>query len=472
MKILFIICTLLFSTASLSAREKGKDKIEALKNTIERTIASVDPNINIGIEVISLKTGEILYERNAKQLFIPASCVKLLTCAAALDQLGPEYQFETKVLKDEKGNLYILGGGDPSLDRQGLADLVMQTALTQEKLFSGDLIVDCSLFDTITNGPGWMWDEGHYYWNSPIDALLVDHSCVELWVVPKAIKTPPEVILQSGSDYVVIENRAVTTEEKGDLEVGRSPISRENKIEIRGLLNNKTPPRLFRVPVEFPHLYTAHLFRKILREKGISCKGEIHIGKVAKESVVIASHSSEPLAVLIRNALKNSDNLTANCLFKKLGQILEGAPGTWQNGSKALRRFLEERALLDIERVVLLDGSGESRYNLISPHHIVQCLRWISGQFAIAPEFLSALPLSGCDGSLKQRLQDPEICGKIRAKTGVMTGISSLSGFAESADGEQLIFSIIINGFTKPGREVKHTIEDPICQALVNFSRH
>ena len=210
----------------------------------------------------------------------------------------------------------------------------------------------------------------------------------------------------------------------------------------------------------------------MLSEKGVSCKGEVHIGKVAKESVVIASHFSQPLAVLIRKALKDTDNLTANCFFKKLGQLREGAPGTWQNGSKALRRFLEERVLLDIDRVVVLDGSGESRYNLISPHHIVQCLRWISTQFAIGPEFLSALPLSGCDGTLGKRLKNPETCKKIRAKTGAMTGSTSLSGFAESRDGEQFIFSIIINGFTKPAREVRYTIEDSICETLVKFSWH
>ncbi len=464
-----LIALALVSTVSLSARQdRSKEKIETLKNSIEAVISSSQPHLNIGIEVVSLKTGQTLYEKNAKNLFVPASIAKLFTCAAALDSLGPEYQFETRVLKDDAGNLYILGAGDPSLDLHALEDLARQISLTAEKHFAKDLVVDNSLFDNIVSGPGWMWDEGLNYWNAPIDALLVDHSCVSLWIRPNEVKQPPEIVIQSGSDYVVVDNTAITSDEKGELEVERAPLARENKIEVRGVLAPSAPACLFRVPVEVPHQYAAHLFQKCLQNQGITFDGTTHVGKAPKGAKVIATHQSLPLSVLIRRALKDSDNLTANCFFKKLGQALEGIPGTWQNGSKAVRSFLHDRARLDTSEMVLLDGSGESRYNLASPHQMVQFLRWVSSQFMIGPEMLTALSLNGIDGSLKARM--PKIRGKIRAKPGTMTGISSLAGFVEAEDGEVLAFSIMINGFTEKAREIKAKVEDPICQVLAQFS--
>jgi D-alanyl-D-alanine carboxypeptidase/D-alanyl-D-alanine-endopeptidase (penicillin-binding protein 4) len=153
-----------------------------------------------------------------------------------------------------------------------------------------------------------------------------------------------------------------------------------------------------------------------------------------------------------------------------VGQSLEGIQGTWQNGSKAVRAFLEERVRLKIDDLVLLDGSGESRYNLASPHHFVQCLRFISQQFSYGPEISSALSMSGCDGRfMKNRLTD--VYGKIRAKCGTMTGISGIAGYAETKDGETLAFAIMVNGFTKKASEMKSSFEDPLCKLLVNFSR-
>ncbi len=457
---------------SLSAKvDRSRQNKDALCSSIEKILSTSGANANIGIEVVSLKTGEVLYEHNAKNLFVPASTAKLFTCAAILDRLGPEYQFETKVLKDSKENLYLVGAGDPSLSEHDLQELALSVVLRQEKHFEGDLVVDASVFDPVTNGPGWMWDEGDHYWNSPMASLTVDHSCVDLWVIPTALKKTPEVYLRAGKDYVSVENLALTSEEKGELEVKRSPLVRENKIEISGVVDPHAEAKLFRLPVEAPHLYTAHLFRQKLKEHGISINGQAHIGTVPKEAIHLASHFSQPLGILIRKALKDSDNLTANCLFKKLGQHYEGSQGTWQNGSHAVRDFLARKVGIDIKELILLDGSGESRYNLASPHQMTQFLVWISKQFKIAPEILASLPSNGCDGTYKPHLNQEGIRGKVRAKNGTMTGISALSGFVEAQDGEVLAMTIMVNGFTKKAKEIKEQIEDPICHLLIQFKR-
>jgi len=456
--------------ASAAGFAKPERRLEELKVSIEKILSSSGANVNVGIEVVSLKTGEVLYEKNSKNLFVPASLAKIFTTAAALDRLGPGYQFETKAAKDAKGNLYLIGSGDPSLQEKSLEELAYQVSLLKDKEFE-DLIIDQTIFDSIVNGPGWMWDEGEYYWNSPIDALLIDHSCIDLWIIPaSAPKTAPKVMFRTGGEYISVENMAVTIEEKGELEVRRTPFMRENNVEILGTLALNAAPQHFRVPVQAPHMYAGNLFKKKLKNFGIICKGSVHIGKAPAESEVLAVHSSQPLAVLIRPALKDSDNLTSNCLFKKVGQSLDGTQGTWQNGSKAVRAFLEEKAKIKIDDLVLLDGSGESRYNLAAPHHFVQCLRFISQQFSYGSELSSALSMSGCDGRfMKNRLTD--VRGKIRAKCGAMTGICGIAGYAETKDGETLAFAIMVNGFTKKAIEMKSTLEDPICKLLANFSR-
>ena len=189
-----------------------------------------------------------------------------------------------------------------------------------------------------------------------------------------------------------------------------------------------------------------------------------------EEAAELASFSSRPLSQIVEQMMKDSDNLIADMLFKKIGQVRYGTPGTWQKGTRAVRDFLEKQIGLNTDRVVIMDGSGLSRYNLISPHDLVASLAWMKKQFAYSSEFCASLPISGIDGSLLERMQDPSLKGKIRAKPGTMTGISSLSGYATTQDGDVLAFSIMLNGFTKSQEQYKTQIEDRICGVLVNHS--
>lgn len=450
---------------------KPDKNVQNLKNAIEKVLAVSGTNVNFGIEVVSLKTGEVLYEKNSKNLFTPASVVKLFTCAAALGRLGPSYQFNTEVAQDSSGNLYLIGSGDPSLDEKALEEMAFNVSLHRKEDFV-DLIVDQTIFDNIVNGPGWMWDEGEHAWNSPVDALLIDHACVDFWVLPSTVQSPPQVVFRCPSNYIDIHNAAITLETKGELEVRKTPFVCENKIEILGSLAQTDLPRAFRLPVNPPHMYAAQLFRKKLEHYGIRCKGSVHIGKVPEDAITITSHSSLPLSMIVFPALKDSDNLTSNCLFKKLGQICEHTQGSWQSGSKAVRSFLQEKVKMKIDDFILLDGSGESRYNLASPHHVVQCLSWIPKQFAFGPEMMSALSMSGRDGKfMKHRLDGEDTRNKIRAKGGSMAGVSSLAGYVETKEGEILVFAMMINGFTEKTSEIKSVIEDPICKVLANYTR-
>ncbi len=153
--------------------------------------------------------------------------------------------------------------------------------------------------------------------------------------------------------------------------------------------------------------------------------------------------------------MKDSDNLYSNCLFKKIGEKQYKTPGTWQKGAQAVRAFLSDTTGINGDELVIVDGDGLSRYNLVSPHQLVSFLSWMKGKFLLFPEFLASMPVHG----------------QIRAKPGTMTGISSLAGYATTKDGEVLAFAIMSNGFLKRSMEYKQNLEEKICEIMTQFSR-
>ncbi len=474
--ILFVLCS---SLIAKEAKLSGKQQMTALQNGIERIILDADPEVHIGIEIVSLKNGQRLYQKSPHHLFVPASCIKLITGAAALHLLGVDYRFTTKLWTDGtiedttlKGNLYLQGSGDPDLAVRDLEELVFQLKLQNITTIEGDLFADNTLFDAIAQGPGWMWDDTGYDWSAPMQALTLNRSCIDIWVKPaEKVNTRPRVYQYPKSDFVRVENRAVTTKEENDLIAKRRAMSIDNIIDIGGKMPLNGETRHLAIPVEEPHLYTIHVLRNILLKAKVGFEGKVASRQTPKDAVVLASHTSRPLSQIVEEMMKTSDNLIGDALFKKMGENRFGAPGTWQKGSQAVREFLAQTVGLNVEKMVIVDGSGLSRYNLVSAHHFLEFLSWMHKQFSCSSEFISSLPISGTDGSLVRRMKSGELKGKVRAKTGAMTGISSLSGYLSTKDGELLAFSILQNGFTGKVSEYKTKIEDEICAFLVNFSR-
>ncbi len=478
-----------FFFALLPAQNKltQKEKLSILGSSIERTILEVDPHLNIGIEIVSLNNGLKLYEKNGRNVFVPASCQKLFTTAAALGILGTDFRFDTSLFLDGKivegdlyGDLYLKGSGDPSLITDDLEELALQLLRCGVTTIKGDLLIDNFDFDSITQGPGWMWDEGADYWNSALDALLVNHSCINVWVEPgKTVGSSARVTVYPEIEGVTIQNLAKTTDKpidkgcakKDELAVARRWMAKENLIEVCGMIEINSTPKVFSVSLESPSLYAALLFRDLLQKHGIALTGEIKYQKVPGNATRIATHRSQPLSELIYAIMKESDNLYSNALFKKMGQIVYDAPGTWQKGAKAVLSFLADRVGLDTSNLVLMDGDGQSRYNLVSPDQMVEFLKWMKEQFLFFPEFLASFPISGVDGTLRERMSDPSLKGKVRAKTGTMTGISSLAGYAMTSSGELLAFTIFINGFIKPAATYKLSLEDQILLFATQVSR-
>ncbi|MBS0651656.1 MAG: D-alanyl-D-alanine carboxypeptidase/D-alanyl-D-alanine-endopeptidase [Verrucomicrobia bacterium] len=475
---IFILLSLILFSAGAEAGSKSHfDRKQALsiQRGMEQIVAAVDPNVHIGIEVVSLTTGKTIYAHNAGHLFMPASTMKLITGAAALEILGSNYRFLTKIYADGpiekgtlKGNLWIKGSGDPELSTASLEDLVFQLKLKGIQRIHGNIYIDRSDFDGVAQGPGWTWDDGAVDWNSPLDALTINHSCVNVCIKPNACcDLPAEVHVQPKTSYVTVENHALTTDISENLQVERRWRTKENIIDVSGSIVKEQEVQKFMIPVELPHLYAASVFRDLLDQNGIKFKGAIEEKTIGSNLAELASHASRPLFEMVVEMMKESDNLIADTLFKKMGQRTFEAPGSWENGSEAVNSFLKDKVGIDPSNTVIVDGSGLSRYNLLSPHQIIALLMWVDRQGTSAAEFMVSLPISGVDGTLKNRMTDPAIKGKVRAKTGSLMGVSTIAGYATTEKGETIAFSIMMSGFTGKSREYKLKIEDQILDLLI-----
>lgn len=470
---LLLLLTLFSGTLFADHYEKEL-RNQNLRKEIDLLLSSKESQLQLGVQIVSLETGELIYEKNADKPFVPASLAKLFVSGAAFSKLKTNFCFETKlfyegVIKNGElqGDLYLQGSGDPSLTTQDLEQLALQVRLLGIKSLKGAIVVDPSIFDQVAMGPGWMWDEEPSIHYSNVDGLLVNHACISIWAAPSELNKKPTILLYPEMSNYRVQNSAITADVGEGFQVVPAYLSAQNPIEITGALPLKAMPKEVILPVKEPHLYTGILFKNLIQKQGVNVeKAVLRAGTLSPKAQLIAKHSSAKLPTLVQVLMKRSDNLYADALFKKLGEQELMAPGTWEKGGEVVRQFLEKDVQLSTKDLVVRDGSGLTRYNMVSPKQFVNYLCWIDQQGAFREEFISALPISGVDGTLKNRMKT--IPSKVRAKTGSMTGIATLGGFIEANDGERFVFCIMINNFTGSGSKYREEIEDRFCELVVN----
>lgn len=453
-----------------------------LTHAIDRALA--DPALEgsgAAVIVVSLDRGDTLYSRDADRLLTPASNLKLFTAASALGLLGPDYRFGTPLLVTGpvdgdtlRGDLVLVGRGDPDLRSADLAALVDTLAATGVRVIAGDVRADAAWFDDVEWGAGWMWDDGPYWYWPYVSALTLDDNTVEVTVRPGASPGEPvRVALEPSTAYMRLDVTAVTAPAgtEPDLEVERHWTPKANAIDVRGSLPVDAEPVVEVRSVEAPALFAATVLAELLAARGIEVVGVPRLGPLAGAPAdTVARHVSEPLAASVRNFLKISDNLTGEQLVKTMGAEAAGPPGSYDAGLSAERRFLAREVGLDTLAFRLADGSGVSRYNLVTARQIVRVLAHMADRADLAPAWLAALPVAGVDGTLEDRMEGTTAEGRARAKTGTLAGVTALSGYVHGADDEQLAFSILIEFFVGPAGP-RRAVQDAIVAALASFAR-
>lgn len=439
-----------------------------LKKDIDAILArEFLPVTSAGIKVVSLKHGDTIYEFNPRLLLVPASTQKIFTAAAALSVLGPDREVATTVAVDTAGaRIYLKGCGDSLLSAADLATLAAAAAFKLDKGREYTLAADLSCFDDLYRGQGWMWDDDEML----ISPLSVNHNAVSLLVQPGAKAGAPAVVTaEPRTSYYTVQNltRTGSAKDESSIQASRRPGERDNVVTVTGVIALGSAPQVKQASVWRPELMALTLFKDALRAQGVKVKDMTTATTPAGATEV--ARSSHSLEEMVRFALKSSDNVTAESLLKLLGLHGSGKRGSAEAGSVAVRRYLERQGIAT-DNVVVADGSGLSRYNLSSADTMIQVLCAIQRDLGLYRIFQESLPVAGIDGTLKHRMKGSCAEGNVRGKTGNMKGVSALAGYATSADGEPLAFSIIIQNYPASGRLARE-VQDRIAKLLCGFRR-
>ncbi len=474
MKSFLVTFLFIVSFQSGFSQEKLKDKINNIlvDSFFNRSI--------IAIDVYDLTGQKSLYKKNEKLLLNPASNQKIITTCAALQFLGTYYKFQTKLfhtglIEDGTlyGDLYLVGGFDPMFKYSDLDSLLKPLKDLGIKKITGKICGDVSLKDSLYWGKGWMWDDNPDPTAVYLSSLNINENSVDVFVEGVKIDSFSVVTLNTPGKYFNIINKTKTTGQfdEADFEVTRDWMNNPKNILIAGLVpigkQYDEEESTEKLNVQNPAEYFLFLVTKKLNEMGIQCAGKYEIEKLPGNSVFLSS-IDRPIDSVIVYTNKESDNLGAEMLLYTLALNDSAALATRENGLEAVNRFIDSLGFHS-ENYSIADGSGVSRYNLVSVELLLKCLKYLfyknPGLFNL---LYSSLPIGGVDGTLEKRFLDTKAFNNIRAKTGTLSGVSALSGYITSANQHMLAFSILLENYTEKSAYARKYI-DQICELLAEY---
>jgi len=438
----------------------------------------------VGIKVISLESGHVLFEENASKLLRPASNMKLYTVATALDRLSPDYRFITSIygMKPDangvvRGNMTVYGRGDPSIAARfnngdyfkGIDDLASRIVAAGVKRVEGDLVGDETYFRGPQYGAGWEWEDLTWYYGAEITPLTANDNALDLFIKPggavgdKAVVTtgPPDPLL-------TIVNQVTTTAEsvRRDISVYRD--LGEHSITITGTIPLRDRGYSGGIGISHPAMLFVYLLRSSLAQKGVAITGKSrttgpsYFGSLTSMVPVVSSSNgsamspaasqneiaalqSPPFSLIAAQTLKPSQNLYTELILRTLGKVTppslaaNGYQTSEDLGLEAVKGFLKTAGIRP-EALVLSDGSGLSRNDMVTAEASVQLLTFMS-RHRFADAFHQALPIAGVDGTLRNRMKGTAAENNVRAKTGSLSSAASLSGYVTTAAGEKSLFN-------------------------------
>ncbi len=456
----------------------------------------------VGVKVVSLDTGRVLFEENATKLLRPASNMKMYTVAAALDKLTPDFRFFTSVYSANRpdssgvihGALNIYGRGDPTFATRfnngdyfkGVNDLAARIAAAGVKRVEGDLVGDETYFVGPKYGSGWEWEDLTWYYGAEISPLTINDNALDLFIKPGAAVGQPAVITTGPPDPLLTIVNEVTTIAKGErrqLNIHRG--LGENTVTIVGGIPLEDPGYTGAVSISHPALLFIYLLRSALAQKGVVVTGKsLATGSMTQPTYLptpypaipyeVAKLESPPFAVIAAQTLKPSQNLYTELILRTLGKLTPAPPTlppmrqtSEELGIEAVKTFLRTTGIRP-EALVLSDGSGLSRNDMITAEATVQLLTFMS-KHRYADVFRTALPVAGVDGTLRNRFKGTAAENNLRAKTGSLSSAASLGGYVTTAAGEKLAFSIMVNNYASDV-DPRAVCIDPIAVLLASFS--
>ncbi|HUS58656.1 MAG TPA: D-alanyl-D-alanine carboxypeptidase/D-alanyl-D-alanine-endopeptidase [Planctomycetota bacterium] len=485
-----IVCLAAGPIFDASAGEKsgyasaGAPKYEALAGRLKALLTANNIALSdAGVKIVSMRTGETLIDNYADKLFIPASNQKLVSTAAALHLLGPDFRFQTLLYARGKiaqgvldGDLIVVGGGDPDISGRNhggdprflfktWAKVLKDSGISE---VSGSIIADVSAFDGVLVHPTWPRNQQDKWYCAPVSALALNDNCVDITVsAGPEPGAPAKVSIVPDTSYARVTNNCATTSARGEHLFGFLGRAGSEGLVLRGKFWLSGSPLTTNVPVDDPPVFFLTALKETLQAEGIAVKGTT---VAAAEPVPVAAgckllHTfATPLEQAVTVANKRSQNFYAEQILKTLGWKTSGK-GTFDSGAAAIKGFLGKVSThgKDCE---IADGSGLSRKNLLSASAVTDLLVWIVKQPGGAA-FANSLSVAGSDGTMDGRMTQEPCSGRVRAKTGTIAGVSSLSGYIE-VPGDALAFSMLMNS-SKAGVWRMKLAQDAICKEVIEF---
>ncbi len=482
-------------------REKSPKTLEPIKTLSElqfkiRQVLS-RPSLQrcrIGIKIVSFDTGKIIFDEDSTKYFMPASNMKNFTVATALEKLTPNFRFVTSVYAPSapdkngiiKGDLIVFGRGDPTIffgidskdDIKGMEKLAEKIASTGVKKIEGDLIGDESYFTSSPIPYTWEWDDLQWYYGAQISALSVNDNSAKLVITPsqKTYEEASVQVIPPESGFLLINEVKTTEGNSRQIEIRRKLGT--NVLEVSGFIGKNANPFEAYVALPNPALTFVSILRSLLEQKGIIITGKTKTADseyrkknpLPTNLVELTKLESPPLGLIAQKTMKPSQNLYTELILRAMGESLEETKDLKKNsldkGLAVVDKFLQEIGVPS-ESVLMYDGSGLSRHNLVTPDAVLKLYLFMK-KSRFADSWYESLTIAGIDGTLKERFKGTLAEKNVRGKTGTINQVASLSGYVTTLSGENLVFSIIVNNL--PDLSLRVSTIDEIVLLLANFA--
>lgn len=446
-----------------------------------------DPRLQGATTAVSIReasTGEVIYSHLGDTRVHPASVMKLLTGAAALETLGQEHMFKTELYMDGRiesdvlhGNLYLRGRGDPTLTKNDLKAFVSALKAKGISSIAGNVYGDDTWYDDVRLSQDLNWSDEPYYTGSQVSALTLspnddyDAGTVIVEVNPaRKSGQAGQVVMVPANNYLTIINKTQTVAKKGKKSISVERQHGTNTFIVTGTIPEGSKKTRTWASVWEPTNYTINIFKNTIEEQGItfSTAPKIERKSVTKGATLLTSKNSVRLNELFIPFMKLSNNGHAEVLVKEMGRTM-GGEGSWDKGLSVMEATLATLGL-ETKNLLLRDGSGMSHKNLVTANEVTKLL-YTAQTKSWYPAFLKALPIAGDEerfvgGTLRNRMKGTAAAGNVQAKTGALNGVTALSGYVTTKDGEIFIFSIMVNNYLS---ETTPEILDRIAITLANY---
>lgn len=443
----------------------------------------------VSARIVDVSSGQLIYERNADRATIPASNMKLFSSAAALEFFGPDHAFETYLYLAGE-DLWLIGSGDPGFGDSLIAERRQESTMAGidrwadeliargVRRLAGRLLYFDGVFDRELVHPTWGRDDLQYWYAAPVSGLNFNTNCIDIMGKPGEAGLPATLWVKPATTMVTLENKTISG--KGEPGADHTRPQMKNHYVVAGRVEREG--EISSAPVVDPGAFVADVVVEHLRSRGIVIEGgtervdRLPIKPGPDVTPLLLTPHRTKLVEILPRVNKNSQNLMSEALAKAVGRAYlmkrgdRDAIGSWRSGHEAMAAMLREKKI-DDQNFLAMDGSGLSRGNRVTARQVSELLVAMR-KSANAKVFEESLAIGGVDGTIRNRFSGAK--GRVRAKTGYIGGVRSLSGYVDSDSGRTIVFSIMYNNIPRRAGGIRDTrpfemLQDEALELLMKW---